>query len=147
MVILRAYHQSSNIRLLWVGNEIVDHSDVVGASPVGAAPTTSSFSTLYLASMDWPKSTARRDDNHLSFQICGAYLRDFTVIFKLIVENSSLGIHCKIVLRWMPQNLNNEKSTLVQVMAWCHPANALDILQPCTNWPSIWGSNEIISRC
>ena len=28
-----------------VGNEIVDHSDVVGASPVGAAPTTSSFST------------------------------------------------------------------------------------------------------
>ena len=29
----------------WVGNEIVDHSDVVGASPVGAAPTTSSFST------------------------------------------------------------------------------------------------------
>ena len=28
-----------------LGNEIVDHSDVVGASPVGAAPTTSSFST------------------------------------------------------------------------------------------------------
>ena len=29
-----------------VGNKIVVHSDVVGASPVGAAPTTSSFSTL-----------------------------------------------------------------------------------------------------
>ena len=31
----------------WDGplNKIVDHSDVVGASPVGAAPTTSSFST------------------------------------------------------------------------------------------------------
>ena len=28
-----------------VGNKIVDHSDVVGASPVGAAPTTSSIST------------------------------------------------------------------------------------------------------
>ena len=27
------------------GDKIVDHSDVVGASPVGAAPTTSSFST------------------------------------------------------------------------------------------------------
>ena len=26
-------------------NKIVDHSDVVGASPVGAAPTTSSLST------------------------------------------------------------------------------------------------------
>ena len=28
-----------------VANKIVDHSDVVGVSPVGAAPTTSSFST------------------------------------------------------------------------------------------------------
>ena len=39
------YHQVYNIRCTLVGNEIVDHSDVVGASPVGAAPTTSSFST------------------------------------------------------------------------------------------------------
>ena len=28
-----------------VGNQIVDHSDVVGALPVGAAPTTSPLST------------------------------------------------------------------------------------------------------
>ena len=28
-----------------VGYKIVDHSDVVGASPVGAAPNKSSFST------------------------------------------------------------------------------------------------------
>ena len=28
-----------------IGNEIVDLSDIVGASPVGTAPTTSSFST------------------------------------------------------------------------------------------------------
>ena len=39
------YLQISNIRRIFVGNRIVDHSDVVGASPVGAAPTTSSFST------------------------------------------------------------------------------------------------------
>ena len=38
------YPQTSNIRCTLVGNKIVDHSDVVGASPVGAAPTTSSFS-------------------------------------------------------------------------------------------------------
>ena len=37
------YRQTSNIRHTVVGNEIVDHSDVVGAAPVGAAPTTSSF--------------------------------------------------------------------------------------------------------
>ena len=39
------YRQVSNKRRTFVGNKIVDHSDVVGASPVGAAPTTSSFST------------------------------------------------------------------------------------------------------
>ena len=39
------YRQVSNIRRTLVGNKMVDHSDVAGASPVGAAPTTSSFST------------------------------------------------------------------------------------------------------
>ena len=39
------YREVSNIRRILVGSKIVDHSDVVGASPVGAAPTTSSFST------------------------------------------------------------------------------------------------------
>ena len=38
------YRQSSNISRT-LGDKIVDHSDVVGASPVGAAPTTISFST------------------------------------------------------------------------------------------------------
>ena len=44
-IIIYFYHQVSNIRWTSVGNKIVHHSDVVGASPVGAAPTTSSFST------------------------------------------------------------------------------------------------------
>ena len=35
----------SNTSRTLVGNKIVDHSDVVGAAPVGAAPTTSSFAT------------------------------------------------------------------------------------------------------
>ena len=38
-----AYCQTYNISHTLVGNKIVDLSDVVGASPVGAAPTTSSF--------------------------------------------------------------------------------------------------------
>ena len=51
------YHrQTSNISRTSVGNKIVDHSDVVGAEPVGAVPTTSSFSTWYLALMDWAKT-------------------------------------------------------------------------------------------
>ena len=64
-----AYRQVSNIKRTLVGNQIVDHSDVVGASPVGAAPTTSSFSTEHLASKDWAKTTSRGDENHLSFGI------------------------------------------------------------------------------
>ena len=38
------YRKTSNTRPT-LDNKIVDHTDVVGASPVGAAPTTSSFST------------------------------------------------------------------------------------------------------
>ena len=64
-----AYRQTSNISHTLVGNKIAHHSDVVGASPVGPAPTKSSFSTQYLASMDYAKTTARRDDKHLNFGI------------------------------------------------------------------------------
>ena len=39
------YCQTCNIRRTLVGIKNVDHSDVVVASLVGAAPTTSSFST------------------------------------------------------------------------------------------------------
>ena len=70
------YHQISNISHTLVGNKIVYHSDVVGASPVGAAPTTSSFSTYHQASIYWTKTTARRDEKHSSFGIwCTLYSR------------------------------------------------------------------------
>ena len=39
------YRQTSNIRRTLLGNIIADNSDAVGASPVGAAPTTSSLFT------------------------------------------------------------------------------------------------------
>ena len=68
------YHKTSNISCTLVGNEIVDNSDVVGAAPVGAAPTTSSFSNKHLASMDWAKTTARGYKKHLNFGIwCDLY--------------------------------------------------------------------------
>ena len=70
------YCQTSNIRCTLVGNKIVDQSNVVWASPVGAAPNTSSFLTQHLASMDWAKTAARWDEKHLSFGIwCGLYQR------------------------------------------------------------------------
>ena len=68
------YRKVSNISRNLVGNEIIDHSDVVGASPVGAAPTTSSFSTKHLVSMDWAKTTTRRDEQYLCLGIqCVVY--------------------------------------------------------------------------
>ena len=39
------YGQTSNISHTLVDIKITGYSDVVGASPVGAVPTTSSFST------------------------------------------------------------------------------------------------------
>ena len=72
----RYYRKTSNISRTSVGNKIVDHSDVVGASPVGAAPTTSSFSTWHLASRDSAKKAARQYENLLSVVIwCVLYQR------------------------------------------------------------------------
>ena len=74
--------QTSNIIRTLVVNEIVDHSDVVGASPVVAAPTTSLFSNWQLALMDWVKTTAIRDEKHIASGIwCGLYKR-FDCIIK-----------------------------------------------------------------
>ena len=39
------YRQATSIMHTLLGNTIVVHSDVVGASPVDAAPTTSPFLT------------------------------------------------------------------------------------------------------
>ena len=47
------------------------------------------------------------------------------VIFKLISVTDVWGVSCKIALRWMPLDLTDEKSTLVQVMAWCRQAARL----------------------
>ena len=61
---INTYLEVSNIRCTLVGNTIVDHSDVVGASPVGAAPTTSSFSkskTFINLLCDWHGHVLRRE--------------------------------------------------------------------------------------
>ena len=54
------------------------------------------------------------------------------VIFKLTLVNGGWGISYEIALRWMPQDLTDDKSTLVQVMAWCRQATS-HYLSQC--WP------------
>ena len=45
-------------------------------------------------------------------------------IFKVISVVDSWGIDCEIALRWMSLDLTDDKSTLVQVMAWRHQATS-----------------------
>ena len=42
-------------------------------------------------------------------------------------------------LRWMPQHRTSEKSTLVQVMAWCHQATSHYLNQCWTRSPTPYG--------
>ena len=53
-------------------------------------------------------------------------LGDFNYIvkvnFKLILIINVWGISCEIAHRWFSLDLTNDRSTLVQVMAWCHQA-------------------------
>ena len=58
----------------------------------------------------------------------------FLTVLQLIIQNSGLGTWCEVYFMWMPQNLTNEKSTLVQVMAWCHQATS-HYLSQC--WPRV----------
>ena len=44
------------------------------------------------------------------------------LIFKLIWVTAGWHISCEIALRWMSLDLTGDKSTLVQVLAWCHQA-------------------------
>ena len=61
-----AYRQTSSTRHTFVGNIIAAHLDVVGASPIGAAPTTSLFSTYHLILIDCTKTTGKQNEMHLS---------------------------------------------------------------------------------
>ena len=42
--------------------------------------------------------------------------------FTSVTKNDNLGTRNEIALRWMAQKLTNEKSPLVEVMAWCSQA-------------------------
>ena len=68
--------------------------------------------------------------NSLSPGRCGSnFKRIFSEGMSLI---KFMNISVEIALRWMPLNTFDEKSTLVQVMAWCHQAT-IHYLSQC--WP------------
>ena len=76
------YHQISNISHT-LGDEIVCHSDVIGASPVGTAPTTSSQLNTWLQWIGQRQLWDETRNNKVSG--CGeAYIRRLTVFVFMI---------------------------------------------------------------
>ena len=70
--ILDTYCQTSNLSGTLVGNKIADHSDVVGASPVGSTPTKTSFLTLDFNGLN--KDNWIQDVKHLSLGFGAPYI-------------------------------------------------------------------------
>ena len=54
------------------------------------------------------------------------------LILQIISVIDGWGISCELALRWMSLDLTDDKSTLVQVMAWCRQATS-HYLSQC--WP------------
>ena len=74
------YRQVSNIRRTLAGNKIVHHSNVVRASPVGAAPTTIFILDLTPGFIGLGKGNCKTRRETIKFLGFGAsYIRDFTV--------------------------------------------------------------------
>ena len=84
------YRKTSNISGTLLSNEIVDHSDVIGASPAGAAPTESLFSNL-----DWNISVQKYTTEMENRNINRYHYGD--VIMGATSQITSLTIVCSIV--------------------------------------------------
>ena len=56
----------------------------------------------------------------------------YLVIFKQTSVIDGWNISCKLALRWMPMDLTDDKSALIQVMAWCSQATSHYLSQ---HWP------------
>ena len=65
-------------------------------------------------------TTSRIGWAHTLTDLCWWPLGDVAVVIKFsnAIENNSSFVHCEIALRGMAKNITDEKSSLVQVMAW-----------------------------
>ena len=65
----------------------------------------------------------------------------------LILQMTSVidgwGISCELALRWMSLDLTDDKSTLVQVMAWCRQATSHYLSQCWPRSPSPYGVTRL----
>ena len=66
----KQYRQTSNISRTLEGNKIADHSDVIGASFVGAAPTTALRHSRLNPWFQWIGQKQLQDETSLLANIC-----------------------------------------------------------------------------
>ena len=64
---------------------------------------------------------------------CGCNFKSINI--KLLPALDILTIHCEIVLGWIPENLIDDQSTLIKVMAWCRQVISL-CLNQCWSSPT-----------
>ena len=115
--IIGVYRQTSNISHTLVGKKIVDQLDVVGASPAGATPTTSSFSTEQLASMVClgKDNCKTRRERFKLFGFGVTYIRGLTVYLGALFFSQVTTNHLKVWQPWvsaMAAWLSNELQRL-----------------------------------
>ena len=108
---------AESVFISWRHKEIVSYITCQDISPARVPGGTSK--KYYMYDHDhpppWPPTIITLDHER-----CGNNFK--SIIFKLIIQNSSLATHCEIVPRWMQWDIANEKSTLVRVMVWCRQA-------------------------
>ena len=71
------------------------------------------------------------NSQYLSFAICPyrIQIKKWLLIISVILMIDGWGMYCEIVFGRMSLYLINDKSKLVQVMAWCRPATSHDLSQ------------------
>ena len=74
---------------------------------------------------DQLQNVLENNDNLFNSLAPGKFEWNFRyLILQIISVSDGWGFSCELALRWMSLDLTDDKSTLVQVMAWCHQATS-----------------------
>ena len=120
------HYRRENCTLLLYGNALWDVGQVhCGICEIGLL--------TWFISYSWVRC-------HVNSLAPGGFENIFqNVFFKLISWIDTLSNSCETALRSMPQNPSDDKSTLVQVMAWCRQAASHYLSQCCPKSLSPYG--------
>ena len=113
-------------------------SNPVASNSTSIARVNSPWESASMRTYNTDQNYKKHCINSLAPRRFQFYLRQ--VIFKLILVNGGWGISYEIALRWMPLDLIDDKSTLVQVTAWCRQATS-HCLNQC--WPRSRSPNGV----